>query len=90
MSEVPKKMIFLPLEIKQVLQLGNRKIMRYFKRLAVIVAFISTTYSASSQTLEVGLFGGGSYYLGEMNSAMHFSETQLAYGVLARLNLNER
>lgn len=45
---------------------------------------------ASSQTLEIGLFGGGSYYLGELNPAVHFNQTQLAYGAVARLNLNPR
>ncbi|MCF6169513.1 MAG: DUF6089 family protein [Bacteroidales bacterium] len=44
----------------------------------------------AQKTLEVGLFGGGSYYLGEMNPAIPFVNSQLAYGVLARYNINNR
>lgn len=43
-----------------------------------------------SQTMEIGLFGGGSYYLGEMNPWFHFNKTKLAYGALVRFNLNPR
>lgn len=46
--------------------------------------------SGQTQTMELGLFGGGSYYLGEMNPSIHFKKTQPAYGALIRLNLNPR
>ena len=45
---------------------------------------------SAQKTLEVGLFGGGSYYLGEMNPGIPFVNTQLAFGALARLNINDR
>jgi hypothetical protein len=45
---------------------------------------------SKAQTLEVGLFGGGSYYLGDLNPGKHFSNLQLAYGVLARYNIDGR
>jgi len=43
-----------------------------------------------AQDIEVGLFGGGSYYLGDLNPGKHFAGTQLAYGVLARYNVDDR
>ena len=64
--------------------------MRYFKGMLAVVFITLLSFPASSQTLELGLFGGGSYYLGEMNTAVHFSETQIAYGALARFNVNKR
>ena len=42
------------------------------------------------RTLEVGVFGGGSYYIGDLNPTLHFNMTKPAYGALARLNLNPR
>jgi len=56
----------------------------------MIVVMAWVAMPATAQTLEVGLFGGGSYYLGEMNPGTHFKNTHLAYGVLARLNTNRR
>ncbi|MCF6342895.1 MAG: DUF6089 family protein [Bacteroidales bacterium] len=54
-----------------------------------ILMMFSLTLHAQ-KTIEVGLFGGGSYYLGEMNPAIPFVNTQLAYGILARYNINRR
>lgn len=90
MLEVPKKIIILPLKILTGLRNRKRTNMRYLKRFAVVIAMIFITISGSSQTLELGLFGGGSYYLGDMNTAMHFSQTQFSYGLLARFNVNSR
>ena len=59
----------------------------------LLTGLILMVFSMSTQaqkTLELGLFGGGSYYLGEMNPAIPFVNTQLAFGALARLNLNDR
>lgn len=44
----------------------------------------------AQRTLEVGAFGGGSYYIGDLNPALHFNQTHPAYGAVARLNLNPR
>jgi hypothetical protein len=44
----------------------------------------------SAQDLEVGLFGGGSYYLGDLNPGKQFQNFQLAYGVLARYDIDDR
>lgn len=57
-----------------------------------LVALIIMLFAlpSSAQTMELGLFGGGSYYIGDMNPAMHFKHTQIAYGALARFNVNRR
>ncbi len=44
----------------------------------------------AQRTLEIGGFGGGSYYIGDLNPSLHFNHTKPAYGALARLNLNPR
>jgi hypothetical protein len=43
-----------------------------------------------AQDFEVGLTGGGVYYLGDLNPGMHFKNTDIAFGLLARYNLNDR
>ena len=52
--------------------------------------FILFPNSSQSQTMEVGLLGGGSYYLGDLNPGKHFMNTQLLYGALIRYNLDTR
>lgn len=56
----------------------------------VLLLLILCGINAISQDLEVGLFGGGSYYIGDVNPSGHFKGTQLAYGVLARYTINDR
>ncbi len=54
---------------------------------------LSLTFSAklsAQRTLELGIFGGGSYYIGDLNPALHFNMTQPAYGGLVRYNFNSR
>lgn len=46
--------------------------------------------AASAQSIEVGVFGGGSYYLGDLNPGKHFQNINLAYGVLARYTIDDR
>lgn len=43
-----------------------------------------------SQTLDVGVFGGGSYYLGDINPSLHFVGSRPGYGAIARFNHKER
>jgi hypothetical protein len=59
-------------------------------RHAILFFFTITSLSGSSQTLELGLFGGGSYYIGDLNPGKHFINTQLAYGITARYNIDTR
>lgn len=54
------------------------------------VLFITLLSPALSQDLEVGLFGGGSYYLGDVNPSGHFKGNSFAYGILARYTIDDR
>ncbi len=62
------------------------------KALVLTLIFISSVIIANAQSrdLEVGVFGGGSYYLGDINPGKHFLQTRFAYGFLARYNLDTR
>ncbi len=84
-----KKVILLALQTSKHSnrhRMGTKKLIG----LAMIVVSVFSGIPSTAQTLEVGLFGGGSYYLGEMNPGTHFKNTKLAYGILARLNTNRR
>ncbi len=86
-----KKMILLPLKIRK--EEINKDFMsnKVFTTLITLAVFAALPFNLNAQrTLELGVFGGGSYYLGDINPALHFNQTQLAYGGLARYNLNNR
>lgn len=57
---------------------------------AGLILMVFSVSLHAQKTLEIGLFGGGSYYLGEMNPGIPFVNTQLAFGALARFNINDR
>ncbi|MFH1161200.1 MAG: DUF6089 family protein [bacterium] len=61
--------------------------MRIFLSTLFTVTFL---YSVHSQDFEAGIYGGGSYYLGDLNPSANYSGTQLAYGVIARYNFDNR
>ena len=68
------------------MRLGN-----YMKKITFIIIMVVAGMGLQAQkTMEVGLFGGGSYYLGDLNPTMHFMLTKPAYGAVARLNLDSR
>jgi hypothetical protein len=57
----------------------------------MMLFFIGMNLRCASQTeLEVGLFIGDSYYLGDLNPDVHFRMAQLAYGVVGRYNFDDR
>jgi hypothetical protein len=60
------------------------------KKSLLILAFALSGTFAFPQTAEVGLFGGISYYLGDINPGIHFMNSKPAYGAVARVNLNSR
>ncbi len=72
-----KNLVILPLHEKM-------------KKHLIILSIALFSLPAFSQTMEVGLFGGASYYLGDLNPGKHFWQTDLAYGGLARYNVNPR
>jgi hypothetical protein len=60
------------------------------KKYLLFIAFALIGTSALPQTAEVGLFGGMAYYLGDLNPGIHFLNSKPAYGVVARVNLDNR
>ena len=60
------------------------------KKILFFLLFAGIGLASRSQTMEVGLFGGLSYYLGELNPGVHFMSPRPAYGALARVNFNSR
>ncbi|MFA5417935.1 MAG: DUF6089 family protein [Bacteroidales bacterium] len=58
--------------------------LNYFSKSLFGVIILLFALSAQAQNLEIGLFGGGSYYLGELNPGMPFVQTQAAYGISGR------
>ncbi|MEZ5084036.1 MAG: DUF6089 family protein [Bacteroidales bacterium] len=45
---------------------------------------------AGKGQMEIGLFAGGSFYMGDINPSIPFLETNVAYGVAVRYNLSNR
>jgi hypothetical protein len=60
------------------------------KKYLLIFTFVFSGIIAFPQTAEVGVFGGLSYYLGDLNPGIHFLAARPAYGVMARYNVNAR
>jgi len=59
-------------------------------RSCFLITFTFLTLSGFSQTMEIGLYGGVSYYLGDLNPGTHFQNSQISYGLLARYNIDSR
>lgn len=60
------------------------------KKLLLFLLFFSSAQLLPAQTLEVGAFGGISYYNGDLNPGIPFNKMQAVYGVLARYNAGTR
>ena len=60
------------------------------KKLLTALVFTLVGTFSYSQTAEVGVFGGLSYYLGDLNPGIHFLLAKPAWGVLARVNHDSR
>lgn len=56
----------------------------------IIMILLLLKAGAYTQTMEVGIFAGGSYYLGDINPGVHFQQTRPAGGVIARYNIDTR
>jgi hypothetical protein len=56
----------------------------------LFLLFVLISPSAFSQRSEVGVLGGVCYYLGDLNPSKHFGNSQPAFGVVYRYNLNLR
>ncbi|MEI7895921.1 MAG: DUF6089 family protein [bacterium] len=63
---------------------------RFWKPVFLIILLLLKFSAARSQDLDIGVTVGGSYYLGDLNPGKHFLNTDIAYGVLARYNIDTR
>lgn len=90
MFKITKKVIFLPLKFDRVIKLKKTKVLNSVLSGVILFMLLLFGGNASAQTMEVGAFVGTSYYIGELNPGLPFNQAQLAYGGLARYNLNRR
>ena len=64
--------------------------LRFFVFSCVLVS-LSTGFSQGFKTAaEFGFFGGGSYYIGDINPTKHFIYSKPAFGAIFRYNLTKR
>jgi hypothetical protein len=73
-----------PLNMQHFTASGGMKVLL----LPLIFLLHNTAFSQSYG--EIGIFGGGSYYVGDLNPGKHFLMTKPAFGGFARHNFNER
>lgn len=70
--------------------------MQYFSasvKLKVILClfFLVTAYAGKAQSYgEIGIYGGGAYYIGDLNPNKHFQLVKPSFGAFIRHNFNER
>lgn len=61
------------------------------KRVLLVGFLFSVIYTATGQeNIDIGLFGGTSYYLGDLNNSRQFYNVHFAYGGLFRFNWGPR
>jgi hypothetical protein len=60
------------------------------KKYFLLPAFILIQTFAYTQTAEIGVLGGLTYYLGDINPGIHFLASKPAYGLIARVNVDSR
>ena len=61
------------------------------KKFIIIAVFLGTIIGAKAQKkVDLGIFGGGSYYLGDINQSKQFYSLSYALGGLYRFNINPR
>jgi hypothetical protein len=78
-------------EITNKCGLSKTASVKYVILLSCILLIFPFLFSpVLSQTMEIGIYGGGSYYLGDLNPGKHFLKTQISYGILARYNIDTR
>ncbi len=61
------------------------------KKIIIIALFSGIIIGAKAQKkVDLGIFGGGSYYLGDINQSKQFYSISYAFGGLYRYNINPR
>lgn len=72
-------------------ELNRKNTTTGLKMVACLLLFLLAFAKAPvAQEFEVGLAGGGMYYLGDLNPGGHFKNLHPAYGGLIRYNINDR
>lgn len=65
--------------------------MRFIALLFLSILFSFNSFSQGFKTsAEVGFYGGGSYYIGDLNRVKHFVYSKPAFGMIFRYNLSTR
>jgi len=82
-------MIFLALNFRMKHKKTNT---RFFSLLTGLLAgfIFMVPHGLNAQTLEIGASAGVSYYLGDINPAIPYVQSKIAYGAIARYNINRR
>ena len=57
--------------------------------LVILIILLITGYSSASEKLDIGLFAGTSYYMGNINASRHFYALSPAAGAIFKLNFND-
>ena len=60
------------------------------KKLVLLIAFICYTATSIAQIHEIGIFGGGSNYIGDIGSEYYINPNELMGGLIYKRNLNPR
>ncbi len=68
----------------------NRLNFMAHKNLVLLAFILGLSLISRSQTLELGLFGGGSYTITDVNPNQHFKNVQAAYGFVGRYYAGSR
>jgi len=65
-------------------------VIKYLKKLIVLVGVVLCFLGAKAQQPELGFFGGGMYYLGDLNQLKNFKDTHFTGSLFLRQNFNQR
>jgi hypothetical protein len=72
----------------------KKKKVNLWSKEIVLFLFIITSNISWGQTYkvatEIGVYGGGSYYIGDLNPNKHFVNSKAAFGLVCRYNLSMR
>ena len=52
------------------------------RRIIFILITFFSVINVTAQTPEIGVFGGGAYYIGDLNPYAHFNQTNYAVGAV--------
>jgi hypothetical protein len=54
------------------------------KKLLLFLTMLGSGFFSQAQSLDIGLFGGGSYFITDLNPTIHFKDLKPAYGIVGR------